>query len=66
MKPHASARTAAKTRAELVSRALDLGKTKAETARHFATTPQTLAMWVDRVRREGPEGLRDRSSYTSI
>jgi len=62
MKTHANARTTYKTRRDLVHWVLDLGRTKAETALHFATTPRTVAKWVDRYRREGPEGLRDRSS----
>lgn len=62
MKTHANARTTYKTRRDLVHWVLDLGRTQAETARYFATTPRTVAKWVDRYRREGPEGLRDRSS----
>ena len=62
MKIHANARTTLKSRALLVDEVLGSGKTKAETARAFGTTPTTVAKWVDRYRREGLEGLRDRSS----
>jgi len=62
MKIHANARTTEKTRADLVDHVIHQGKTKAETARAFGTSPTTVAKWVDRYRREGPEGLRDRSS----
>jgi transposase InsO family protein len=62
MKIHANARTTIKTRALLVMEVLQHKKTKAETARAFGTSPVTVAKWVDRYLREGPEGLRDRSS----
>jgi len=62
MKIHANARTTIKTRALLVDQVIHQGRTKAETARAFGTSPTTVAKWVDRYRREGPEGLRDRSS----
>jgi len=62
MKIHANARTTFKTRALLVAEVLQHKKTKAETARAFGTSPVTVAKWVDRYLREGPEGLRDRSS----
>lgn len=62
MKIHANARTTEKTRADLVDQVIRQGKTKAETARAFGTTPTTVAKWVERYLREGPEGLRDRSS----
>jgi len=62
MKIHANARTTIKTRALLVEQVLEQGKTKAETARAFGTSPNTVGKWVDRFLREGPEGLRDRSS----
>jgi transposase InsO family protein len=62
MKIHANARTTIKTRALLVDQVIGHNKTKAETARAFGTSPVTVAKWVDRYLREGPEGLRDRSS----
>lgn len=62
MKIHANARTTMKTRTALVEEVLHRNKTRAETARAFGTSPNTVAKWVDRYLREGPEGLRDRSS----
>lgn len=62
MKIHANARTTLKTRAVLVDQVIRHKKTKAEAARAFGTTPTTVAKWVDRYQREGPKGLRDRSS----
>ena len=62
MKIHANARTTVKTRAALVDEVLRQKRTKAATARAFGTSPKTVAKWVDRYLREGPEGLRDRSS----
>ena len=62
MKIHANARTTYKTRVILGDQVIRRGKTKAEAARAFGTSPTTVAKWVDRYQREGPEGLRDRSS----
>lgn len=62
MKIHANARTTVKTRAALVEEVVHRKRTKAQTARAFGTSPNTVAKWVDRYLREGPEGLRDRSS----
>jgi len=41
---------------------VDGGLSKAEAARRYNTTPKTVAKWVERFRRQGVEGLRDRSS----
>jgi transposase len=60
MKIHANARTTVKTRSLLVDALIREGKTKAETARMFATSPRTVAKWVDRYLQEGENGLRDR------
>ncbi len=62
MKIHANARTTYKNRGLLVDQVVRFKRTKAETARAFGTTPTTVAKWVDRYRREGLEGLYDRSS----
>jgi transposase InsO family protein len=62
MKIHANARTTIKTRALLVDQVIRQGKTKAETARAFGTSPRTVAKWIARYQHEGPKGLRDRSS----
>lgn len=62
MKIHANARTTVKTRALLVEQVVLLGKTRAETARQFGISARTVGKWVERYLREGPEGLRDRSS----
>lgn len=62
MKIHANARTTVKTRALLVDEVVRQGKTRAEAARTFGVSPRTVGKWVERYVREGPEGLRDRSS----
>lgn len=62
MKIHANARTTLKTRALLVDEVVRHGKTRAEAARAFGVSPRTVGKWVERYVREGPEGLRDRSS----
>lgn len=62
MKIHANARTTVKTRALLVDEVVRQGKTRAEAARVFGVSPRTVGKWVERYVREGPEGLRDRSS----
>ena len=62
MKIHANARTTFKTRALLVDQVVQQGRTRAETARCFGVSARTVGKWVDRYLREGPEGLRDRSS----
>jgi len=62
MKIHANARTTVKTRADLVEQVVRHGRTRAETGRVFGVSARTVGKWVDRYLREGPEGLRDRSS----
>jgi len=62
MKIHANARTTVKTRALLVDQVIHHGKTKAETARAFGTSANTVAKWVKRFELEGRAGLQDRSS----
>jgi len=66
MKIHANARTTVKTRALLVDEVVRQGKTRAEAARTFGVSPRTVGKWVERYVREGPEGLRDRSSSPHV
>jgi transposase InsO family protein len=46
----------------MVRAVVDDGLSKAEAARRYNTTPKTVAKWVERYRKEGVKGLRDRSS----
>jgi transposase len=46
----------------MVRAVVDEGLSKAEAARRYNTTPKTVAKWVERYRKEGVKGLRDRSS----
>jgi len=46
----------------MVRAVVDAGFSKAAAARKYNTTPKTVAKWVERFRREGVSGLRDRSS----
>src|SRR5262249_49798982 len=49
-------------RAEMVRAVVDRGLSKTQAARQYNTTPKTVAKWVERFRKEGVDGLRDRSS----
>jgi transposase InsO family protein len=62
MDTHKNARLTPKGREEMVGAVVDGGLSKAEAARGYNTTPKTVAKWVERFRREGADGLRDRSS----
>jgi len=62
MDTHKNARLTAKGREQMVRAVVDEGLTKAAAARRFNTTPKTVSKWVERFRKEGLEGLRDRSS----
>src|SRR5262249_24419901 len=62
MDTHKNARLTPKGREQMVRAVVDGGISKAAAARQFNTTPKTVAKWVDRFRKEGVEGLRDRSS----
>jgi len=62
MDVHENARLTPKGREEMVRAIVESGLSKAATARRFNTTAKTVAKWVDRFRRDGIEGLRDRSS----
>ncbi len=46
----------------MVRAVVDNGLGKAAAARRFNTTPKTVGKWVERFRKEGLEGLHDRSS----
>jgi transposase InsO family protein len=62
MDTHKNARLTPKGREDMVRAVVDGGLSKAIAARRFNTTPKTVAKWVERFRREGVDGLRDRSS----
>lgn len=62
MDTHKNARLTPKGREAMVRAAVDEGLSKAEAARRYNTTPKTVAKWVERFRRQGVDGLRDRSS----
>jgi transposase InsO family protein len=62
MDSHKNARLTPKGREGMVSAVVDRGLSKVAAARCFNTTPKTVAKWVERFRKDGIEGLRDRSS----
>lgn len=62
MDTHKNARLTPKGREEMVRTVVDDGLSQAEAARRYNTTPKTVAKWVNRFRKEGIDGLRDRSS----
>jgi len=62
MDSHKNARLTAKGREEMVRSVVDGGLSRAAAARRFNTTAKTVAKWVDRFRKDGAEGLCDRSS----
>jgi transposase InsO family protein len=62
MDTHKNARLTPKGREEMVRAVVEGGMTKAAAARKFNATLKTVAKWVDRFRKEGVDGLRDRSS----
>jgi transposase InsO family protein len=62
MDTHKNARLTPKGREEMVCAVVDKGLSKAQAARRYNTTPKSVAKWVDRFRKEGVDGLRDRSS----
>ena len=59
---HKNARLTPLSRAELVRRVLQDGHSKAAVAAAFGVCPKTVAKWVERSQKEGPDGLLDRSS----
>jgi transposase InsO family protein len=62
MNSHKNALLTAKGRASMVRAVVDEGLSVATVARLYRTTPKTVAKWVARLRAEGIDGLRDRSS----
>jgi transposase InsO family protein len=62
MDTHKNAKLTPKGREDMVRAVVEGGLTKAAAARRYNTTPKTVAKWVDRFRKEGVDGLRDRSS----
>ena len=62
MDSHKNARLTPKGREEMVRVVVEDGLSKAAAARQFNTTAKTVAKWVERYRKDGAEGLRDRSS----
>ena len=57
-----NARLTPKGREQMVRAVVHGGLTKAAAARKFNTTPKTVGKWVERFRKEGVDGLHDRSS----
>jgi hypothetical protein len=62
MDTHKNAPLTPKGRELMVRAVVDGGLTEANAARQFHTTPKTVGKWIDRFKKEGVEGLRDRSS----
>ena len=62
MDSHKNARLTPKGREAMVRSVVDGGLTGAAAARQFNTSAKTVAKWVDRFRKDGIGGLRDRSS----
>ena len=60
------ARLSVKDREAMVRAVVDRGLSKAETARRFNTTPTTVSRWVGRYRKNGLDGLRNRSSRQRV
>ena len=62
MDTHNNARLTPKGREEMVRAVVEGGLSKAAAARKYNTTAKTVAKWIERFRKEGVAGLRDRSS----
>ena len=62
MDVHNNASLTPRGREQMVRAVVDEGRTRAEAAHRFNTTPKTVAKWVRRFREHGVAGLRDRSS----
>ncbi len=61
MNVHKNARLTPHSRADVVRR-IEAGQPMAAVAAAFGVSVRTVRKWVERFRREGPEGLKDRSS----
>jgi len=61
MNVHKNARLTPHSRADLVRR-VEAGQPPAAVGAAFGVSMRTVRKWVERFRREGPEGLKDRSS----
>lgn len=59
---HAKARTTPCSRADIVRLVVEEGQTLKAAAAAFSVCPKTVRKWVERHRREGAAGLKDRSS----
>jgi transposase-like protein len=62
MNVHKNAPLTPKGGEAMVRSVVEGGLSQADAAHQFNTTPKTVAKWVKRFRKEGVEGLRDRSS----
>ena len=62
MNTHKNARLTPKGREEMVRAVVDGGLSRTAAARKYNTTSKTVTKWVDRFRKDGVDGLRDRSS----
>ncbi len=62
MNSHKNALLTPRGREPMVRAVVDDGLSKAVVARLYRTTSKTIAKWVERFRKEGVYGLRDRSS----
>jgi transposase InsO family protein len=62
MDSHKNARLTPKGREAMVRSVVDGGLSQTAAAWRFNTTAKTVAKWVERFRKDGGEGLRDRSS----
>ena len=62
MNAHSLARTTPVSRAVLIGRVLEEGRSIAQTAAAFGVSARTVYKWMTRYRLEGAAGLRDRSS----
>lgn len=62
MNSHNNARLTPRGREQMVRAVVDNGISMAQAARHFNTSPKTVAKWVGRFRDHGVQGLVDRSS----
>lgn len=62
MDTHKNAPLTPKGREAMVRCVIEGGMSKASAARKFSITPKTVAKWVERFRKQGVDGLRDRSS----